>query len=138
MTERAPLSVKNLDGYGNPELTWERVRDPLASGALREHEAVIGTVRTNGRPHAVRVGALWMDGDLYFTSSPESRKAKNLSSNPNCTIAVALDGIDVSMEGTAIVVEDPQIAQRVATIYREENKWPAEAEGAQITAPYNA
>src|SRR3954471_11720662 len=105
MSERTPTSAKNLDGYGNPVLDWERVRGPLASGELLRKAAAFGTVRPNGKPHVVRVGAIWMGGDLYFVSGAQSRKAQNIEQNPDCTVFVSLDGMDVSMEGTAALVD---------------------------------
>ena len=44
-----------------------------------------------------------MAGDLYFTSGPGTRKARNLVANPACTLSVSLDGIDLVLEG------DPQV-----------------------------
>ena len=34
MAERTPVSVKNLDGYGNPALPWSLPRDLLAAGRM--------------------------------------------------------------------------------------------------------
>jgi hypothetical protein len=61
----------------------------------------LGTVRPDGRPHAAGIGAVWHDGDLYFTSGPGTRKARNLASNPACTISVELPGMDLTLEGDA-------------------------------------
>jgi hypothetical protein len=45
--------------------------------------------------------------DLYFTSSPRARKARNLAANPACTVSVRLEGIDLVLEGEAARVTDP-------------------------------
>ena len=77
MTERAPIEVTNLDRYGSSELPWSRAHDRLANSPLPE--VFLGTSRPDGRPHAARVGALWYDGDVYFTSGPGTRKSRNLA-----------------------------------------------------------
>lgn len=138
MTDREPNKSTNLDGYGNPELPWSRAADQLRGDALRTHPAFISIVRPDGRPHAIRVGAIWVDGDLYFVSHEQSRKARNLAANPAAVFTVGIDGIDLSLEGTATRVTDPATLEKVTERYREDNGWPVEVSGDQVTAPYNA
>jgi hypothetical protein len=97
----------------------------------------LGTSRPDGQPHAASVGALWLDGDLYFTSGPETRKSRNLAANPVCTIAVGLEGIDLVLEGEATRVTDRPTPERVAGLYREVG-WPAEVAGDAFKAPFSA
>jgi hypothetical protein len=95
MTDREPVEVTNLDRYGSPLLLGSRLRDLLvASPAQPGTPYFLGTSRPDGRPHAASVGAGWLDGDLYFTSGPGTRKARNLAANPACTFSVGLEGID--------------------------------------------
>src|SRR6266508_1109000 len=102
MTDREPVEVTNLDRYGSPPLPWSRPHDLLvASPAQPGTPYFLGTSRPDGRPHAASLGAAWLDGDLYFTSGPGTRKARNLASNPACTFAVGLEGIDLVLEGEA-------------------------------------
>ena len=97
----------------------------------------LGTVGPDGRPHAAGVGALWLDGALYFTSSPEARKARNMATNPACTISASLEGIDLVLEGDATRVTDQPTLEAAAARYRE-GGWPAEVAGDAFTAPYSA
>jgi hypothetical protein len=46
------------------------------------------------------VGALWLDGKIYFTSGPRTRKSRNLAQNPRCVVSVSLKGLDLVIEGT--------------------------------------
>src|SRR5215213_7384619 len=133
MTEREPIEVTNLDRYGSPALTWSRARDRLA----KPPEVFLGTSRPDGRPHAARVGALWYDGDLVFTSGPGTRKSRNLAVNPACTISRSLESIDLVLEGEASRVTDKPTLEAVASLYRQ-GGWPAEVEGEAFTAPYSA
>ena len=137
MTDQQPSEVTNLDRYGSPALPWSRPHDLLAASASANTSFFLGTVRPDGRPHAAAVGALWLDGDLYFTSGPKTRKARNLAANPACTISVKLEGIDLILEGDATRVTDQPALEEAARRYRE-NGWPAEVAGDAFTAPYSA
>jgi hypothetical protein len=138
MTDRDPIAVTNLDRYGFPELPWSRPRHVLASGPPGPDVTwFLGTSRPDGRPHAAGVGALWHDGDLYFTSGPGTRKARNIAANARCTISAKLEGIDLVFEGEASRVTDRATLEQVATIFRA-GGWPAEVEGEAFTAPYSA
>jgi hypothetical protein len=138
MPDRQPTEVTNLDRYGSAALPWSRPHDILAGGTLGSDTTFfLGTVGPGGRPHAAGVGVVWFDGDLYFTSGPGARKARNLAANPACTISVHLEGIDVVFEGEAGVADDPVTLERLAAIYREVG-WPAEVEGGALTAPFSA
>src|ERR1035438_154486 len=138
MTDRQPSEVTNLDRYGDTVIPWSRPHDLLASGPKGPLVGFFrGTVRPDGRPHAAGIGAVWHEGDLYFTSGPGTRKARNLASNPACTISVKLPGLDLTLDGTATRVTGPAILERVAGIYRDIG-WPAEVTGDAFTAPYSA
>jgi hypothetical protein len=138
MPERDPVEVTNLDRYGSAELPWSRPRDGLAAGASEPGRGTfLGTVRPDGRPHAAGIGAIYHDGDVYFTSSPGTRKSRNLSANPACTMSLALEGIDLVLEGEATRVVDADTIAQVVAVYRD-GGWPAEADGDSITAPYSA
>lgn len=138
MTNQAPVEVTNLDCYGSPALPWSRPRDLLAAGPTgREITFFLGTSGPDGCPHAAGVGAVWLDGDLYFTSGPATRKARNLATNAACTISVKLDGIDLVLEGEAHMVTDQPTLEQAAQLYRQSG-WPAAVQGDAFTAPYSA
>jgi len=138
MVDRAPSEVTNLDRYGSAELPWSRARDPLVAGPPQPGTTfILGTTRPDGRPHAASVGIGWHDGDLYFNSGLATRKSRNLAANPACTISVGLVGIDLVLEGEAVVVTDPPVLERLAALARE-GGWPAEVEGDAFTAPFSA
>jgi hypothetical protein len=138
MNDLAPVEVTNLDGYGFPVLPWSRPRELLAASPSQSGLAFfLGTSRPDGSPHAAGIGALWLDGDLYFTSGPAARKARNLAANPACTISVRLEGIDLVLEGQATRVADRPTLEEVARLYRESG-WPVEVEGDSFTAAFSA
>jgi hypothetical protein len=143
MPDRTPTDVTNLDIYGNAALSWSQAHDHLAAGPQPDAPSgdmftyFLGTTRPDGRPHSARVGALWVEGDIYFTSGPGTRKSRNLDANPACTISTKVPGLDLVFEGEAARVTDAPTLERVAAVYRK-GGWPAEVEGDALTAPYSA
>jgi Pyridoxamine 5'-phosphate oxidase len=137
MTDRDPVETKNLDRYGSPPLLWDRAREVLAAEPDPGVPWFLGTGRPDGSLHAAGIGAVWYDGDLYFTSNADSRKSRNLAADPSCTVSVRLAGLDLVLEGSAKVVKDGTVLERVAEIYRS-GGWPAQVEGEAFTAPFSA
>jgi hypothetical protein len=137
MSDLAPAETTNLDRYGDAALEWSRARGALAAVPTPDVTYFLGTCRPDGTPHAAGIGAQWLAGDLYFTSSPAARKARDLAVNPLCTISVRLAGIDLVLDGTAARVTDPQTLEQVAAGYRA-GGWPAQVDGDAFTAPFNA
>jgi hypothetical protein len=137
MVETTPTQTRDLDRYGNPPLEWSRARAALALMPNPEQTQFLGTCRSDGTPHAAGIGAQWLDGELYFTSSPAARKARDLAENPRCTISARQPDIDLVLEGSAARVTDRQTLERVAAGYRAAG-WPAQVDGDAFTAPFNA
>ena len=134
MTERTPIDVKNLDQYGNAPLAWSRARDLLAANPPEPGTYFLGTVDPDGRPHAAGTGALWHDGDIYVVSGPGTRKSRNLAANPACTVAVSLEGMDLTFEGEATRVTDAPTLEALAGRYREVG-WPVDVGGRRVHGP---
>jgi hypothetical protein len=137
MTDRSPSSTTNLDRYGNPALEWPRALEAAKAGNTADVTWFLGTVDPDGASHAAGVGAVYHDGDLYFTSNLEARKARNLADRDACSIAVRLSGIDLVFEGRAEMVRDGQTLEALARMYRD-GGWPAEVKDGALTAPFSA
>ena len=138
MPDRQPTEARNLDRYGDEILPWARARDVLEFGPKGPLAGFfLGTVGPDGRPHSAGVGAVWHEGDLYFTSGPRTRKSLNLSASPASTVAVKLPGIDLTLEGEAVKVTQPAALEKVAALYRDLG-WPTQVQGDAFTAPYSA
>ena len=138
MTAREPIQTKNLDIYGHEALPWSRPRgllDGLDPSAMITW--FLGTTGTTGRPHAAGVGAMWVDGGLYFTSGDETKKSKDLVANPHASISVSLEGIDLVFEGPVERVTDGPTLDAVARKYKE-GGWPVTVDGDALTAPFSA
>jgi hypothetical protein len=138
MTDRTPIETTNLDIYGHEALPWSRPHDALERHPVTANTTwFLGTVGTDRRPHAAGVGALWDEGDIFFTSGPGTRKSEHLATNPDCSISVQLPGIDLVFEGKATRVTDTPTLERLASRYRE-GGWEATVESEGFTAPYSA
>jgi hypothetical protein len=131
---RAPTH-KNLDIYGAKPIPWSRALKQLGSSAGGTYW--LATTTPDGRPHVAAVGALWVDGKIYFVSGKRTRKSRNLAANPSCVVSVSLAGIDLVFEGTAIRIADRPTLLRLAKRYAAQG-WPASVSGAAFTAEYSA
>src|SRR4051812_22150481 len=139
MSTREPTATTNLDTTsGTDAIPWNRPLALLDGGAFDEGAAAfLGTVRPDGRPHSARIGAAWFDGDVYFQTGQETRKARNLAVNRACTLSTNLTGIDLVFEGVAAPITDGPTLEAVAAVWRQ-GGWPAEVSHDGIVAPYNA
>lgn len=137
MTDRTPIETKNLDIYGHDALQWSRPHELFVSVIFFGRPAFLGTIGVDGRPHSAAIAALWLDGDIYFTSGDKTRKSRNLAANPACTISASLATIDMVLEGKAVKVTDQPTLELLAARCRE-GGWPVQVEGDAFTAPYAA
>lgn len=132
------MHAKNLAELYDLELVpWARARDALEANVAQKQTPFLATTRPDGRPHVAGVGAVWQDDRVYFVSGPETRKSRNLTSNPACAVGFSMDGIDVVVEGTAARVTDPETLDRLAARYAREG-WPARVEDDAFTYDYSA
>ena len=91
-------------------------------------------------PKSRRVaGAVWVDGNFWFQTGSGTRKGRNVTRDPRCSVAVSIRDADVVVEGEATRVTDPAALARVAKAWAAQG-WPAEPDesGSGITAPFNA
>ena len=140
MTDRDPTETINVDRYGHATIPWSRAHDVLVNEKLGPTTpGVLGTTSPDARPHATGIGAQFLDGDLYFTSGPGTRKSRNLAANPAATLAVRVGGMDLVFDGDVERVTDLPTLERLAAIYRG-GHWPAtvDTEERAFTAPFSA
>jgi hypothetical protein len=81
----------------------------------------VGTTRPDGRPHAVPVWGVWVDGTFYHGGGPDTRKARNLDHNPALVVHLESGDDVVILEGIAekFVPEsaDPDLLRRIDDAY---------------------
>lgn len=140
------MEIINLGAEeGLPPVDWAAVTAKLDEGsapAADAHNARttwLTTLNDDGSPHTTAVGAIWLEGTFWFQTGSGTRKNRNVSRDPRCSIAVSVLDADVVVEGLAARVTDKATLERVVKAWAD-NGWPAEVDesGAGITAPFNA
>src|SRR6266496_1249909 len=127
-------TVELHEGFSEPGATarpWAEVVDVLSQTEM----FWLSTVRRDGRPHVTPLPAIWLAETLHFCAGSHEQKAKNLQANPGCVLAVGANqfraGLDVVVEGTAVLVTDPARLQRLAALWKSKLDWDFEvADGA--------
>lgn len=90
------------DGYGVPTddgglLAWSDVDERLGEA----QHYWLATVRADGRPHVVPRWGAWIDGLLWYDGSPDTIHARNLLTNPACTLTIGDGAEAIVVEGTS-------------------------------------
>jgi hypothetical protein len=87
---------------GTGLLPWAWALERLTTA----HDYWVATTWPDGRPHVTPVWGAWVDDSLWFSCGPNSRKARNLTRDPRCSIAtdkpsepVVLDAVVQRIEG---------------------------------------
>jgi hypothetical protein len=135
MAVKPAVKQKNLDIYGDEPIPWSRALEQLDAGARGTFW--LATTRPDGRPHVAGVGALWVDGKIYFPTGARTRKGRNLAQNASCVISVSLEGLDLVIEGDAVKVTDEPTLRDLATRYAAQG-WPTQVSDGALTAEYSA
>ena len=114
---------------------WAEARGSLELADL----SWLTTVRPDGRPHVTPLIFVWLEGAVFFVTGPEERKAKNLTRNPHCIITTGCnslqEGLDVVVEGEAVLVSDPARLQQVADEFAAKYVPREGAKGLAFRAP---
>jgi nitroimidazol reductase NimA-like FMN-containing flavoprotein (pyridoxamine 5'-phosphate oxidase superfamily) len=120
----------HMPGYGVPRsrkglLSWTWAERRLTGS----HNYWLVTVRPNGRPHAMPVWGVWLDGAFHFSSGRRSRKTRNLARNPRCVVCTDRAHEAVIVEGAARKVKNETQLARVARPYHAKYKpWTLDRE----------
>jgi PPOX class probable F420-dependent enzyme len=94
-------------------LPWSWPKERLE----RSRNYWLATTRPDGRPHAMPVWGLWFEDTFYFSTSRESRKARNLAANPSVVIHLESGDEAVIVEGSAEIVTDTRLFERLGESY---------------------
>lgn len=99
-----------MPGYGilGPDqgsglLPWSWAEERLAVS----HNYWVATVSPGEHPHQMPVWGVWHETCVWFSSSSDSRRARNLARRPTCSVATDDAFEPVVVEGLAERVTDP-------------------------------
>jgi PPOX class probable F420-dependent enzyme len=99
-----------MPGYGTLPADQGSGLMPWAEAERRlslAHDYWVATVRPDGRPHVMPVWGVWLDEQLWFSSSRRSRKGRNLAADPRCTVTTDDAQNPVVADGLAARVTEP-------------------------------
>lgn len=107
------------EGYGiakdAPDTSWD--------DAARQLEASrnywICTTRADGRPHAMPVWGLWLDGMVVFSSDPKSMKGRNIARDPEIVIHLESGDDVVVLEGRVEVLSGAAVPAGFSSEYEK-------------------
>ena len=113
-------SRPQMEGYGLPDqvsdaekYTWD-----WASAQMAEARNYwVCTTRPDGRPHAMPVWGVWLDGTLYFSTGRQSLKGRNLAANPEVVVHLESGDTVVILEGVVKEEPGPALLARYADAY---------------------
>jgi PPOX class probable F420-dependent enzyme len=142
------MKTTNLAGlYHLPDLQWADIRDRLGqgfpqapeSGGPNRHSCWLSTINPDGSPHLTGLGMLWAHDAFWFETGESTRKARNLARDPRCALSLATDAFDLTVEGSAEKISDPDTVADMVARWAAQG-WPARVDesGQAITADYSA
>ena len=94
-------------------MAWQHVEEQLRT----KRNYWIGSTRPNGQPHAMPVWGVWLDGALYFSTDPKSRKGRNLAANPEVVMHLESGDDVVILEGRVAVAGDAAVLEKADQAY---------------------
>jgi general stress protein 26 len=123
-------------GPGTTATSWEE-----AVRVLEEAELFwLTTVRSDGRPHVTPLVAVWVDGALHFSTGVDEQKERNLRANPHVVLTTGCNtwdrGLDIVVEGDAVLATDEALLQRLADAWRQrwDGQWDYEVRDGRFHA----
>ena len=115
--------------YGIPKtmkggLSWDWACERLTNS----HNYLLTTVRPDFRPHTMVIWGIWLENACYFSTGSTTRKAKNLSANPNCILCNENVEEAVIVEGAARQLADSEIPEAAFGLYQKKYDWKLDPE----------
>jgi hypothetical protein len=108
-----PDALKNPTQTTGALKPWSWALQRLESS----HNYWIATSRPDGRPHLMVVWGLWWRDAFWFTTGPQTRKARNIACTPRCVIATEKADEAVILEGVPHEITDRTIWKQLVEVY---------------------
>lgn len=101
----------NADGDGLLEWAW------VSERMAKTHNYWVCSTRPDGRPHAAPVWGIWHDETFYFYTGLQSRKGRNIQTNPDVVVHLESGDETVIFEGTLTQIHDEALQQQLSQLY---------------------
>jgi nitroimidazol reductase NimA-like FMN-containing flavoprotein (pyridoxamine 5'-phosphate oxidase superfamily) len=120
MAEPRPTAPRIPSEYGVPSdasgaehLPWSWAEEQLETS----RNYWVCTTCPDGRPQAMPVWSVWLDGELWFSSGRTTQRVRNLGRNPEVVVHLESGDEVVVLDGRAEEVQDAETFARVADIF---------------------
>jgi nitroimidazol reductase NimA-like FMN-containing flavoprotein (pyridoxamine 5'-phosphate oxidase superfamily) len=126
-----------MPGYGIVPATKGKGLLPWSFAAERLERTrnyMLATVTPGGAPHVMAVWGVWLDDAFYFSTSPTSRKARNIAANPRVVMTADDPRNAVIVEATVTKLDDPGTTKRVVAAYNTKYAWETPEDEAFLVA----
>ena len=100
-------------------MPWSRVEERMRSAYIYW----VATVTTEGRPHAVPVWGVWLDGTLYFSNGPTTTTGRALAKLPEVSVHLESGEDAVIIEGSVEAATDAALVGRINDAYMPKYLW---------------
>jgi nitroimidazol reductase NimA-like FMN-containing flavoprotein (pyridoxamine 5'-phosphate oxidase superfamily) len=117
---------------GHGLLPWRWAKERLENGRTY----FIATTSPQGAPHLMPIWGVWFSDAFFFSTGSQSRKARNLSANPQVSIATEMDFAKkpkkgqvkdtVVLQGVVEIVDDSRTRKKFSRLYEEKYAWDME------------
>lgn len=104
-----PAMPKDTSGLKPWSWAFERLE--------KSHNYWIATSWPDGRPHLMEVWGIWWEDAFWFSTGPNTRKAKNMAAHGYCCIGTENAEEAVILEGVPQEIVDRTEWKRFATVY---------------------
>jgi hypothetical protein len=118
--EPRPGPVRTTEDYGlggapadGSVLPWSRVVEWITNA----RNYWVCTTRADGRPHAMPVWGLWLDGTVWFSTDPKSLKGRSMAARPDIVVHLESGDEVCILEGTVERVVDADDLIRFDDVY---------------------
>ncbi|HWJ32438.1 MAG TPA: pyridoxamine 5'-phosphate oxidase family protein [Gaiellaceae bacterium] len=103
------------DGSGGDALPWSWAEQQLTQA----RNYWICTTHAGGRPHAIPVWGVWLDGAVWFGTNPASAKGRNLKRDPRVVVHLESGDDVVILEGEIELPSDRDALERFVEVYEQ-------------------
>ena len=113
------------EGSGADLLPWSTIEEWLTTS----RNYWVTTASPAGRPHAMPVWGLWLDGAVIFSTGRASRKGRNIAANPEVIVHLESGDDVVVLEGRLQEVKDRDLLKRFEDDYEKKYEFRPDTKG---------
>lgn len=116
IVDRPQVPEGYWEGKLEPLLPWSHVEEQLGKAI----NFWVATADTSGIPHVSPIWAVWVDGHLYFDGAPNTKRIRNMLSNPHIAVNLESGENALILYGTGAEIKQAplEFREKVAAEYK--------------------